>query len=54
MITRLAPAGTMPRAQGKAVVHAPAVETKLNPAGVTLATEAAAASLGPRLVTMMV
>ncbi len=44
----------MPSAQGKAPVQAPALETKLSPAGVTSATETPLASLGPALVIVIV
>ena len=54
VITRLAPAGTVPRLHGKAVVQAPALDTNVRPAGVTSATDTPAASLGPPFVTVIV
>ncbi len=54
MITRDCPAGMVPNAQGKAVVHAPALETNVSPGGVTSATLTPAASDGPALVTVIV
>ncbi len=54
MIVALAPAVSVPSAQGKAPVQAPLVDTKLSPAGVGSATDTLAASLGPLLVTVIV
>ncbi len=53
-MTRLAPATTVPRLQGKAVTQSPLVDTKLRPDGVMSAIEALAASLGPLLVSVIV
>ncbi len=54
VIVRVAPAVTVPTAQGNAVLQAPLFEMKVSPAGVGSATETAAASLGPLLVTVRV
>ena len=54
MIVRVAPAGTTPSVQGKAVVHAPVVDTQVNPAGVGSRTTTPTASDGPVLVTVIV
>ena len=54
MIVRLSPAGIGPSAQGNAVVHAPALLTNVNPAGVGSTTVAPGASLGPWFVTTIV
>ncbi len=50
MIVRVAPAVTVPTAQGNAVLQAPLFETKASPVGVGAATDTLAASLGPLLV----
>ena len=47
-------AGSTPSVQGKAVVHAPVVETQVNPGGVGSRTTTFAASDGPVLVTVIV
>ncbi len=54
VMTRVAPAGTVPRLHGKAVTQSPLLDAKLRPDGVTSATDTPAASLGPLLVSMMV
>ncbi len=54
VIVRAAPAGTVPSAQGNAVVQSPLVETNVNPVGVGSVTATVAASLGPLFVTVMV
>ncbi len=51
---RVAPGGTVPRAQGKAVVQSPAVLTKVRPAGVGSLTTTFAALDGPALLTWIV
>ncbi len=53
MIVRVAPAATVPKAQGKAPLQAPLFELNVSPAGVASATDTAPASLGPLLVTVI-
>jgi hypothetical protein len=53
-MVRIAPGGTVPRVQGKAVVQVPLLETNVNPEGVAFATVTPAALLGPLLVTEIV
>src|SRR3989304_6281992 len=52
--TTLVPGATVPGAQGKAPLQAPLFELNVSPAGIASATDAAAASLGPLLVTVIV
>ena len=54
MIVRVAPAGTVPSAHGKAVTQSPVFDTNVSPAGVTSATATPAASEGPAFVTVSV
>ena len=54
VIVRVAPAGTTPSAQGKAVVQSPVFDTHVRPAGVGSLTTTPAASDGPVLVTVIV
>ena len=54
VIVRVPPAGTTPSVQGKAVVHAPVVDTQVNPGGVGSRTTTPTASDGPVLVTVIV
>jgi hypothetical protein len=54
VIVRVAPAGTMPRVHGKALVQAPLLESKLSPTGVGSVTDTLVASLGPLFVTVIV
>ncbi len=53
-MTPVAPAATVPRLHGYAVVQSPEFETNVSPLGVTFATETRAASEGPLLVTVTV
>ena len=53
MITDCPPV-RVPRLQGKAVVHAPELETNVAPVGVGSVTVTPVASLGPLFVTVMV
>ena len=52
-IWRLWPAGIVPSAQGNGVVHAPALLTNVNPAGVGSVTVTSVASSVPLLVTVI-
>src|SRR5215813_9441859 len=49
-MSRLPPAASAPRLQGKAVVQAPTLDTKVSPAGGVLLTVTLVASDGPLLV----
>ncbi len=54
VIVTLCAAVRVPREQGKAVVHAPLLETNVRPAGVESLTCTPVASEGPLFVTVMV
>src|SRR5262245_31065742 len=54
VIILVSPEANDPRTHGNAVVHAPAFDAKINPAGVGSVTVTAAAAEGPALVTISV
>ena len=54
VIVRVAPEATAPSAHGNAATQSPAFDTNVSPAGVTSATDTAAASDGPAFVTVIV
>ena len=54
MIVRVAPVGTTPSVQGKAVVQSPVVDTNTRPVGVASLTTTPTASDGPVLATVIV
>ena len=54
VIVFVAPAASVPRSQGKALVQSPAFEAKTRPVGVGSLTRTFAAALGPALVTVIV
>lgn len=54
VMVRLVLGGTIPKLQGKAVLHAPVLETKVMPLGVGSVTSTSAALLGPKFLTVMV
>ncbi len=53
-MVRVAPAGTVPRAQGNADTQLPVVDRNVSPGGVASATFTLAAFEGPLLMTVMV